>query len=258
MSMREAVRASNRIRVLRVAMAPFLARHLALAALDSAAGRYLLVLVNVACALTLVGVVALQTCLIGRIEKRRGARGSLPEAALRRVASRPRTTMTPEDYEHLRELEAELGWEPSEPCMPVKVPEPMVPGTSFAAFSERMGDFQKAIALAAAGSISFSSGTGKPAARECRLCGDDIASVQARIPESAEPLRSCCLECAQEIRREDIRQKRAAAKPQAPSYALARTDREIADVRAVMHFEALARVGLEHCISPCRMCAERS
>lgn len=47
---------------------------------------------------------------------------SVHEGILRRIACRPR--MTPEDYRQLRELEADLGWEPSEPCAPVKVPVP--------------------------------------------------------------------------------------------------------------------------------------
>lgn len=42
------------------------------------------------------------------------------EAVLRRVARRPR--MTPEDYRHLREMEIELGFEPSEPPASVWVP----------------------------------------------------------------------------------------------------------------------------------------
>jgi hypothetical protein len=36
------------------------------------------------------------------------------ERALRHLASRPRRIMTPDDYKRLRELERELGWEPSE------------------------------------------------------------------------------------------------------------------------------------------------
>jgi hypothetical protein len=42
-----------------------------------------------------------------------------------RELNRPR--MTPEDYQRLREMEIELGWEPSEPLMPVPEPGPASP-----------------------------------------------------------------------------------------------------------------------------------
>lgn len=43
----------------------------------------------------------------------------------------------------------------------------------------------------------------------------------------------------------------------APSYAKARSDREITAARAAIHFAALARVGLGSCISCCPICDKR-
>jgi len=51
---------------------------------------------------------------------------SVRESVLRRVARRPyRPPLTPEDWRQLREMEIELGWEPSEP--PATVAEPARP-----------------------------------------------------------------------------------------------------------------------------------
>jgi hypothetical protein len=44
------------------------------------------------------------------------APGAPREAVLRHVTHRPRRTMTPGDYRQLREMEIELGWEPSGPA----------------------------------------------------------------------------------------------------------------------------------------------
>lgn len=251
MSTREAVRAGNRIRVLRVAMVPFLAWNLALAALDSAAGRYLLVLVNVACVLTLVGVVALQTCLIGRIEKHGGARGSLPEAALRRIAGRSR--MTPEDYEHLRELEAELGWEPSEPCAPVDLPERRPTptprrgtGTLTATGKVSLADGP---ALSGTGSLSaVRNGLGgvwsTAGSRFCRCLDPARRLVQVQPLNPAFPSVTMCAACGRRVEQH------------APATRAAWDDVAYAS-EASEHFAAPARVGLEHCISPCPMCDEQ-
>lgn len=56
--------------------------------------------------------------LLRKMLARTGA--SLPpsasETVLRRIAHRPRRAMTPGDYRRLREMETELGWEPSGPA----------------------------------------------------------------------------------------------------------------------------------------------
>lgn len=270
MSAREGVRASNRIRVLRVMMVPFLAWNLFLGAFDAASGS-LLALVNFTCVLLLAGVVVLQTCLIRRIEKREEIRGSLPEAALRRAFRRPRRTMTPVDYRLLADLERELGWEPSEPCMPVKVPEPLVPGTGFAAFSKGAADVSAA-ALSGSGALSAKARTVREC--ECRRCGDDIASVQVRSQDSAAPVTEFCFECFLEEQRARMRAVILMPKPDLGDLAgdLARDMRDLRDLNragpavpslaepdgeVTAHFAALARVGRDRCLSPCPYCDAR-
>ena len=104
------------------------------------------------------------------------------EAVLRRVTGRPRRIMTPDDYRRLRELEAELGWEPSEPLMPV--PEPARKTAAFRPETECMQCGQgyeahrRTGTITSAGSVPLSgtaalSGTGTLSAKATTW--DDVA-----------------------------------------------------------------------------------
>jgi hypothetical protein len=108
------------------------------------------------------------------------------EAVLRKAARRPRRVMTPGDYERLRELEAELGWEPSEPLMPVKAPASPV----------MTAEHARRLALSGAGSVSFSSlsGSGFLSAHACD-CGSTSRIAEVHVPESADPVASYCTCC---------------------------------------------------------------
>ncbi len=138
---------------------------------------------------------------------------SVHEPLLRRVTHRPRRTMTPDDYRRLREMEIELGWEPSElPAtlteLPPSSPEPLTatPGVSAGP------------ALSGTGSLSAK---GRP-----------VDSVWSTGGSS----RCICPACQQSMR--EGRGK-------------------VPDAVAAEHFAQLARVGREHCLSYCPICAER-
>jgi len=108
---------------------------------------------------------------------------STREAYLRKITGRSRRVMTPADYERLREMERELGWEPSEPLMPVKVPASPV----------MTAEHARRLALSGAGSISFSSlsGSGFLSAHACD-CGSTSSIAEVHVPESASPVASYC------------------------------------------------------------------
>ena len=146
---------------------------------------FLGVLSTLAAALFVVSAV-LTTARIGLLRKTAARTGaSLPpparEAVLRRIASRPRRTMTPGDYRRLRELEAELGWEPS----------------------------------------GLACDCGKSQEEHAREWDEQVIASQGVPPTRL-------------------------------------TDGEVKDAtEAAQHFAQLARVGLEHCIGFCPICAER-
>lgn len=185
------------------------------------------------------------------------------ESALRRMAHRPRRTMTPEDYRRTRELERELGWEPSEPCMPVEVPagrewvkvhppadRPVtrpagylrnsVWSTSGTITSAGSAQLPRRPALSGSGSLSAKVTAG------CE-CGDGDV-VEICVPESAAPLAAYCRTCMRLTRQ-------SAAIPDAVMHA---AFRDFKGTVVAEHFAALARVGRETCIGFCPICAERS
>jgi hypothetical protein len=142
-----------------------------------------------ACIAILQVLIVTQTRQIGTLRRRE------------RELNRPH--MTPEDYRRLREMEIELGWEPSE--VPATVAAPAQPVRSFAEQAKAVEDSFK---LAASGSVSMAS----------LLSGTGSLSAKARL-----------------------------------------TDGEVKDAtEAALHFAQLARVGRDHCIGFCPICAERS
>lgn len=90
----------NFARALRAAMVTVLALNLVLGVALAATGH--VALINFGAALFMVGWAAVQTGVIRRMEKREGARGSLPVALLRVITGRRRP-----DYARIRELEIE-------------------------------------------------------------------------------------------------------------------------------------------------------
>lgn len=121
MSKRDPATRSNIVRVCRTVLVPLLALNLVTGTVNAVAGNAV-AFASFAVVLCLIGAMALQTHFIRRVEKLTGVRGSLPEAVLRKAARRPRRTMTPADYAELRDMELELGYEPSEAAMPGRTP----------------------------------------------------------------------------------------------------------------------------------------
>jgi hypothetical protein len=143
------------------------------------------------------------------------------EAVLRRVTHRPRRTMTPDDYRHLRELETELGWEPSE--MPM--PEPARP----------------------------TRGTGSPVACECVRHASDRAFAQGPCATCRQRARSGTLTATGPVTLSGT----AALSGTGTLSAKATWDDVAYPSEAAQHFAKLAKVGLEYCLSYCPICAER-
>jgi hypothetical protein len=193
-----------------------------------ASGAVFLGVVNAVSAALFVASMVLATTRI-RIMRRTlagtGAKSppSMParERALRRLASRPRRVMTPDDYKRLRELEAELGWEPGE------APEGRTSPAQVTGTLTASGDaFSATAALSGTGSLSAK-------ARKSPACH--------------------CGKSAEEHAREWDEQ--VSASQGIPPARL--TDGEVKDAtEAAQHFAQLARVGRERCVGFCPICQD--
>lgn len=117
MSVTDVQRSIRQTRRLRVA-AFFAAALNALMFAVNVTGNSLLALILVpfsaAAVIACLALIAWQTRMIGTFQRRE-----------RELSRRPR--MTPEDYRRLREMEIELGWEPSNPAPETRQGEPPVP-----------------------------------------------------------------------------------------------------------------------------------
>ena len=171
--------------------------------------------------LLLLGVIGFQTHVIRRMEKQAGCKGSLPVAVLRHIARRPRKTMTPEDYQQLREMERELGFEPSD----VPVPAP-------------------------------SAAEAEQAARNMQAALRKYASEP--VPVMAQDPGTCMREQAEHLRRQIIFSYGVPpARVINAGERLAAEDLLANAAEGAVHFAQLARVGRESCVSPCRLCEAR-
>lgn len=160
------------------------------------------VLAAIATVVVLVTPVAFQIAAVrhGMVKEGRGM--SLTEIALRKITGRPRKVMTLADYEHLRQLERELGWEPSEPMMPVKA-RPIA--GSVRAWHEEL-------TAKATGKAVYSREDG-----ECRLCSTATGYRDNRA----------CGECEQELRRAKLRAARPSASTKADTTSAATVDQYV-------------------------------
>jgi hypothetical protein len=192
-----------------------------------------------------LGVVAFQTVVIRRMEAKSGQHYPLAEPVLRRIAHRPRRIMTPDDYKRLRELEAELGWEPSEPLVPA----------------------------AGRPSRDATAPVAAPVPPSYCACAEP-SLVEVRAPESAVPPAAYCGRCGRRARDHGRGEGRHPARPRrvdsvwstsgtgrctCPACQQSMREargREAAAV-AAEHFAQLARVGRNSCASWCPICAER-
>jgi len=217
----------RRTRVMRLVILSVILLGALLGTLDAVAGLAV-TFAPLAAVLFLIGVATFQTVAFGRMEASAGRRYPLTEPVLRRIAHRPRRVMTPADYERLREMEAELGWEPSEPLMPGKVSSRAVPKV-------RPLNDSRVLAV--------------QAAPYCQ-CGDDRGTVEVRAPASTLPVAYYCTKCGHRLRE-------LKAVIRAEKRAAAAADRTIAETRAALHFAELAKVGREFCVSYCPICSHR-
>jgi hypothetical protein len=112
------------------------------------------------CLAALLAFIVMQTRLIGDLQRRD------------RELSRPH--MTADDYRQLREMEIELGWEPSEPLMPVKeAHEKPAPVSLYG----MLGD-----------------------AQECECRPETRSAVEVLAPDRATRVASYCDACGRRIR----------------------------------------------------------
>jgi hypothetical protein len=164
-----------------------------------------------------LAMVVAQTRLIGTLRQRERELGG---------PARPR--MTPEDWRRLRELEIELGWEPSEP--PADIEAPVVASPVRDDSECRCLECRKRLLLS------------RIKARNSAI-GDRIAEVERKIDQ---------------IESGSTAPETAPAPMTGPGgrwhpvSELAERDAETAE-----HFAALARIGMVSCISYCPMCAGR-
>jgi hypothetical protein len=163
---------------------------------------------------TLLALVVVQTRLIGMLRRQE------------RELSRPR--MTAEDYRHLRDMEIELGWEPSE--LPASVAKPKFPAP--------------------------------PAPRGCECPDETRDTVWVHVPDRATWVASYCAACG---RGTGALTSAGSVQPSGTA-ALSGTGTLSAkpawdDVaypsEASQHFAQLAKVGRKYCLSYCPICAER-
>jgi hypothetical protein len=179
----------------------------------------LLALLSTATVIGCLVVIVVQTRLIGTMRLRE------------RDLNRPR--MTPEDYRRLREMEIELGWEPSE--LPASVTAPVAP--SCCACAEPSLVEVRAPESAAAAAV-YCRDCGRrvrdhgrhPVRRPARIQGADS------VWSTSGTGRGWCPACHQSM---------LEARGKVPSAV------------AAEHFAQLARVGRKSCISRCPICAER-
>jgi hypothetical protein len=149
------------------------------------------VFMSVAALLFSVGVVAFQAAAIRRMEARAGQHYPLAEPVLRRIAHRPRRIMTPADYKRLREMETELGWEPSE--APATAAAPAQPARSFAEQARAVEDFNR---LTAAGSVSMASLLSGTGSLPAKATWDDVtyaSEASAHFAQLARVGREFCV-----------------------------------------------------------------
>lgn len=195
-------------------------------AVHLASGAFVLAAMNAFAAVLFAVSVVLAVARI-RIMHRMLARtgSSLPpsmhEDVLRRVTHRPRKTMTSGDYQHLRELETELGWEPSE------VPESLASGG--------------VVALEPREAPACVCGK---SAEEHALEWDEQVIASQGIP-AAGPALSGTGTLSAKATWDDV------------AYPSKASERSAQLAKAAFHFEALANVERESCSSYCPICAER-
>jgi hypothetical protein len=154
---------------------------------------------------------------------------SVHEPLLRHITGRPH--MTPEDYRHLREMEIELGWEPSEMPTPVERSsrEAATPVT--------------------------------PAPPRYCTCAEP-SLVEVRVPESATSVASYCAACGRATgtltATGTVTLSGTAALSGSGTLSAKATWDDVAyPSEAAQHFAQLARVGREYCPSYCPICADR-
>jgi hypothetical protein len=194
-------------RVLRVAAVCCAALNAFTLAVNVAGGSPLSLILAPFSGAAVIGLLALivaQTRMLGTLRRRE------------RELSRPR--MTAEDYRRLREMEIELGWEPSEPPASVAEPAPTTRETAL------------------------------PAACECGHCdGSHEAPAMRWFRDTRRPLPG-----------EPPAPETGTAPMTGPGGRWRPVSELAEhDVKAAEHFAGLANVGRESCVDPCPFCAER-
>jgi hypothetical protein len=203
----------RQMRVFRAAFAALAVPHTFMFVADVAAGSF--------------AAVSLVFCVLMIVRNTRRI-GTL--RARERELNRPR--MTPEDYRQLREMELELGWEPSEPDMPAR-PQPRP--------------------LSDSGVVQL--------ADPARLCGQPADGDQCR--ECEQRLKRTELTATGPF--PDTTALSGTGSLSAPMTGPGGHWRPLSELtaenevrlKATEHFAALARVGRESCIGFCPICAAR-
>jgi hypothetical protein len=221
MSVTEVQRSIRQTRRIRVAAVLAAALNALMLAVNVAHGSFLSLIsvpFSATAFIACLSLIVWQTRLIGTYRER--------ERELRELA-RPR--MTPEDWRRLREMEIELGWEPSEPPADVEAPVTASPVRDDGEC--RCLECRKRLLLS------------RIKARNSAI-GDRIAEVERKIDQIESGSTA----------------PETAPAPMTGSGGRWYPVSELAehDAVATEHFAALARVGRKSCVSYCPMCAGRA